>query len=650
MQKVRTFFVGRPRSLSDQTLMHKLSLVAFFAWVGLGADGLSSSCYGPSEAFVTLGNHFYLGIFVALASALTVFVISASYTQIIELFPQGGGGYLVASKLLSPTIGMVSGCALLIDYVLTITVSVASGADAVFSLLPLEWYGYKLFFAMIIILILIVMNLRGVKESVAPLVPIFLTFVITHVFIIIYAVVRHSIELPQVVASTQSDVILATSQIGFFGMLLLVLRAYTMGAGTYTGIEAVSNGLPILREPRVETGKKTMRYMSFSLAFMVLGLMIAYLLYRVQAIPGKTLNAVLLGSVTAKWDLSIGTAFVLITLISEATILFVAAQTGFLGGPRVLANMAADGWAPKRFALLSDRLVTHNGVMIMGFSALVLMALSRGSVGFLIVLYSINVFITFFFAQLGMVKHWWSQRLQFPGWPAKLSVAGIGLVLTTFILAAVSIIKFNEGGWITLLVTGTLVAFSLAIKYTYKYVDRQIQKLDEKILGPEPPQSDFIPTIESGSFDPKAKTAVFFVKNYNGIGVSTVSNVLHSFKGVFKNILFVQFGLVTAGNLAEMHKVTDKIKCEVDHYVNLMKRHGYYSEGFCLTGTDTVDELPKIVPQIIKSFPEAVFFGGQVVFPKDTFFSRLLHNYTLFAIQKKLFENAVPFYIVPVQI
>ena len=134
--RLKTVLIGKSRDLSDQGIFHKLSLIAFFAWVGLGADGLSSSCYGPEEAFKALDGHIYLSLIVAAASVVTVFVISASYSQIIELFPTGGGGYLVASKLLSPGTGVVSGSALLIDYVLTITLSVASGADALFSLLP----------------------------------------------------------------------------------------------------------------------------------------------------------------------------------------------------------------------------------------------------------------------------------------------------------------------------------------------------------------------------------------------------------------------------------------------------------------------------------------------------------------------------------
>src|SRR5271155_3572448 len=135
--------IGPPRDVRDPEIFHSLSLVAFLAWVGLGSDGLSSSCYGPEEAFLALGNHQYLAVFLAMLTALTVLVISASYSQTIDLFPTGGGGYLVATKLLGPYAGLFSGGALVVDYVLTISISIASGADAIFSFMPYHWHFLK---------------------------------------------------------------------------------------------------------------------------------------------------------------------------------------------------------------------------------------------------------------------------------------------------------------------------------------------------------------------------------------------------------------------------------------------------------------------------------------------------------------------------
>jgi len=263
VKKIKNIFIGKSRNIKDNAIFHNLTLAAFFAWVGLGADGLSSSCYGPQEAFLALGGHVSLSIFVGIAAAITIFIISSSYSQIIELFPTGGGGYLVASKLLSPTTGMVSGCALLIDYVLTITVSIACGADAIFSLLPLEWHSSRLVFAMCAVVAMAILNMRGIKESILPLIPIFILFLVTHIFIIFYVFFKHTPELPQMASAMKFDFGSAVSQVGIFGVIFLVLRAYSMGAGTYTGIEAVSNGLPALRDPKVETAKKAMRYMSF---------------------------------------------------------------------------------------------------------------------------------------------------------------------------------------------------------------------------------------------------------------------------------------------------------------------------------------------------------------------------------------------------
>src|SRR5467141_4775142 len=168
-QRFKRILLGRPKDVQDPHLFHTLSLAAFLAWVGLGADGLSSSAYGPEEAFKNLGDHQYLAVFLALATGITVLVISAAYTKIIEHFPLGGGGYAVASRLLGPRAGVVSGSALLIDYVLTTTTSVAAGGEAVFSNLPAQWHAWKLPVEVVVLLLLTILNLRGVKESIQVL-------------------------------------------------------------------------------------------------------------------------------------------------------------------------------------------------------------------------------------------------------------------------------------------------------------------------------------------------------------------------------------------------------------------------------------------------------------------------------------------------
>ena len=652
--RVKALLIGRALSPHDRSVFHKLSLIAFFAWVGLGADGLSSSCYGPQEAFLALGTHPYLSIFIGLASALTVFVISTSYSQIIELFPTGGGGYLVASKLLSPTVGMVSGCALLIDYVLTITISIASGADALFSFLPAGWLPYKLSFAIMGVLVLTLLNLRGVKESVVTLVPVFMIFVVTHIFVILYALIMHAGDLGQVLNATADNVRQAHTELGLLGMLMLMLRAYSMGAGTYTGIEAVSNGLPILREPQVQTGKRTMLYMAISLAFTATGLMFAYLLLHVNYQEGKTLNAVLFETLTANWGAG-ARWFVLVTLISEALLLFVAAQAGFLDGPRVLSNMALDRWMPTKFATLSDRLVTQNGIMLMGVAAFLVMRLSGGSVRFLVVLYSINVFITFTLSQLGMVRHWWITERGVDHRRKKLLINGLGLVLCSAILVLMTVLKFREGGAITVVLTAGLVAVALLIHRHYRYTGRLLRRLDDLVqsAATETGMSDTAKSKPELECNPKAKTAIILVSGFNGLGLHTLYGVMRMFGDVFKNFVFVQVGIVDAGNFKgsdEIERLRSHVLEEVDHYVNYMREHGHYAEGFYSLGTDVVEELAQLAPKIVTKFPNSVFFGGQLVFPKDTVASRWLHNYTVFAVQKRFYRAGFPFVLLPIRV
>src|SRR5215813_11555217 len=163
LSKLRQALIGKPRDPLDPHTRHHIALIAFFAWVGLGADGLSSSCYGPEESYLALGVHTHFGLYLAAAIAVTVFIISLAYNQVIELFPNGGGGYKVATRLIGPRAGLVSGAALIVDYILTIAISVASGADALFSLMPAGSHGWKIPFAIAVTGVLIVLNLRGMK-------------------------------------------------------------------------------------------------------------------------------------------------------------------------------------------------------------------------------------------------------------------------------------------------------------------------------------------------------------------------------------------------------------------------------------------------------------------------------------------------------
>src|SRR5664280_429207 len=610
IKKLKSSIIGAPRNPLDINIFHKLSLISLFAWVGLGSDAMSSSSYGPQEAYLALGGHTYLALFVALGIVLTIFVISTSYSQIVELFPTGGGGYLVASKLLSTYLGMLSGCALLIDYVLTISISIASGVDAVLSFLPVNWQIIKLEFAFFVIIVLILLNLRGIKESVLFLVPIFALFAITHVILITYAFSTHLTSIPAVMNGTVTDAHSVTSEVGFAGLLFIILHSYSMGAGTYTGLEAVSNAVPVLREPRVHTAKRTMHLMAISLAFMAAGLLFVYILYNVVHEPGKTLNATLFENVTKSWG-ALGTYFVIATLMSEAGLLFVAAQTGFIDGPRVLANMALDRWVPTKFATLSDRLVTQNGILIMGISALIMVFLTKGSVERLVVLYSIAVFITFFLSQAGMVRHWWKSKTKVKNWKKKFIINGVGLVMTVLILISVILVKFNEVGWVTLLIIAAFAGVVFIIRRHYDSVSVLIKELNAEIINS--PESTYIIKNDTSDINMQDKTAVLLVNGFNGLGIHTLSSIFKLFGGTFKNFVFVQIGVIDAGvfkGIEEINGLQAEVNKDIGKYVELISSYGYHAESITSIGTDVVAEVTKLEPDILKKFPNAVFFGG----------------------------------------
>src|SRR3954470_16436968 len=409
-KRVQRLLFGRALSPHDKSVFHNLSLVAFFAWVGLGADGLSSSCYGPEEAFLALGGHKHLGLSLAAGIAIPVFIISLAYNQVIELFPNGGGGYKVATNLLGPHAGLVSGAALIVDYVLTIAISIASGADALFSLLPLGVHGFKVGVEFAAIILLVMLNLRGMKEAIKFLLPIFIGFVVVHVLLICYGIYAHAERLPDLIPETLNETTGLARETGWIFVVSTILLAYSQGGGTYTGLEAVSNNVNTLAEPRIATGKWTMFYMATSLAFTAGGIMLLYLLWNVTQSPGQTLNAVVFKSIIDHFDLGgevINGGALMGVLILEAGLLFVAANTGFLGGPAVLSNMAADSWVPHKFHYLSTRLVTQNGILVMGVGALAILFWTRGSVTLLVVLYSVSVFLTFAISLFGLCRYWW---------------------------------------------------------------------------------------------------------------------------------------------------------------------------------------------------------------------------------------------------
>lgn len=631
-EKTRLVLFGPPRDLQDKSLFHRLSLIPILAWIGLGADGLSSSSYGPDEAFRTLGEHTYLCVALAAATAVTVFVIAAGYSRMIERFPHGGGGYIVATTLLGPRIGVISGCALLVDYILTVTVSLAAAGEALFSFIPRDWHTFALPCDIAFICILVVLNIRGVRESVLAMSPIFLLFAVSHLVVIVGGLTAHAGEIGHTVHQVREGFSGGLSTLGLGGMLLLGLHAYSLGGGTYTGIEAVSNGLPILREPRVHSGKRTMLYMSTSLAFTAGGLLLLYLLWNIRPQEGMTMNAVLLQKMTE--GLPGGQAMAFITLFSEAALLVVAAQAGFVDGPRVLANMALDSWMPRHFATLSNRLTTQNGILLMGAAGLGLLLYTKGDVRQLVVLYSINVFLTFSLSMFGMLRRAIKAPRQEVGRRRELVLFTVAFVLCATILVVTTIEKFHEGGWLTLLITGGLVLGCFGVRRHYQALATKLRDLFVELE-----RLSHHAHGTAGEVNRAEPTAAVLVGSYGGLGIHTLMNLFRAFPGQYKNVVFLGVGVLDSAAYHDEHsmdRIREQMEQALARFVDLSRRLGLPATSRYAIGTDVVEEAEQLCLSVAKDFPRTTFFAGKIIFQRESWYQPLLHNETALALQKRL--------------
>ena len=643
--RVKHVLFGKARDINEPSLFHKISLIPVLAWIGLGADGLSSSSYGPEEAFRALQGHTYLAFALAAATALTVIIISMSYSRLIEAFPLGGG-YQVASKLLGPRIGVVSGSALLVDYILTIAVSMVAAGDALFSLLPIEWQFARLPLTVCMIVALTVLNIRGVRESVVALAPIFFLFLLTHALLIGGGIFMHVGNVPVIVEKATTGFGEGYSALGLVGLLAIFARAYSMGGGTYTGIEAVSNAMPIMREPRVRTAKRTMIYMATSLSITAAGLLICYLLWDINPEPGRTMNAVLAYNIAAHFPA--GQLFVVLTMFAAGALLVVGAQAGFIGGPRVLANMAVDSWVPRHFATLSERLTTQNGIVLMGAASLVLVLYTRGNIHSLVIMYSINVFLTFSLSMFGMLKLWITRS------GSKKRIRHVLLFLIGFLLCATVLVittveKFTEGGWLTVVVTGLLVVLCMVIRAHYRGIAVRLNKLNQD-LSDIPTEPITAPRAE---FDPRKATAGVLVAGYGGLGVHTVLNILRTFRGQFNNIVFLSVGVVDSGEMKgseEIQLLKERTEESLKRYVELAERLGIPSAYRMSMGTDVVENAHSLCMVAAKEFPRITFFAGQLVFQHESWYTRLLHNQTAFSLQKRLIWDGQTMVVMPIRV
>ncbi len=458
LTRLKDFLIGPPlptREYKDKRLNKIRALAAF------SPDALSSIAYANQEIYLALlvagsaGLGLAWPIGLAIAGVLTVAAIS--YYQTIHAYPSGGGSYIVARSNLGTLPGLIAASALLIDYLLTAAVSLTAGVDAIASAFP-SLLPYRVPVALMILAVITLANLRGLKETGTLMsIPVYL-FLFTYLPMLAYGMIRLAIDGPAAPVITQP----ASQGITTF----LILHAFATGCTALTGIEAISNGVPAFKPPESKNAGYTLIVMAVLMGVLFVGSIGLTQFLGIVAGPQETILSAL-----ARRLLGRGVLYFLIQ-ISTMLILAVAANTSFADFPRVASILARDGFLPRQFTGLGDRLVFQNGIISLAVATGALIFLFRGDTHLLIPLFAVGAFLAFTLSQTGMVLHWWRERGR--GWIFKLTANGFGAIATFTTLIVVGYSKFLEGAWITVLIIPIIVLVFYKIRSHYQEVAREL--------------------------------------------------------------------------------------------------------------------------------------------------------------------------------
>jgi len=466
----RTRLFGRPLATADaphQTIGKGLGLAVF------ASDALSSTAYATQEILLVLAAAgtaaFSYAFPIAGAIVVLLLIVTISYEQTIHAYPDGGGAYIVARDNLGQIAAQVAGAALLSDYILTVSVSVSSGAAQLASAFP-ALYEYRVPLAVGLVAFVMFINLRGVKESGTIFAVPTYCFLAMMVFTLGVGFWRYAIgQLGQVVDPPPLETPHELASLSVF----LILHAFSNGTTALTGVEAISNGITAFKEPRSHNAGVTLAWMSAVLATLFLG--ITFLAGRIGAIPSEGETVISQLARTA-FD---GRGLVYLGVMATTTLILVmAANTAFSGFPRLSAIQAADGFLPRQLTYRGSRLVFSRGIVVLAIASALLIVAFQASVTRLIPLYAIGVFLSFTLSQAGMTLRWrrMGRSLERPpkGWRWKMALNGLGAVLTALVTMVFAVTKFQEGAWVVLLVLPAFVFAFLAIRAHYRVTAEQL--------------------------------------------------------------------------------------------------------------------------------------------------------------------------------
>lgn len=474
---IRSFLLGKPIASSKA---HDEKLSPLIGLPVLASDALSSVAYGTEAIaqILMLGTQVALLdlVPIALCIAVLIAIIATSYNQTIHAYPSGGGSYIVASENLGETAGLIAGAALLIDYVLTVSVSIAAGVAAIISAFPGAHIGI-VSVSLAAILLITYVNLRGVKESgTLFMVPVY-TFIFSIVVMILLGLWRaHGNPLPvqHVVTDVTPE---SASGVAGIAAVFLLLRAFAAGCTALTGVEAVSNGIPVFKDPASKNASTTLKWMATILISMFLGISILSRFLPHVSLISDSNNPDYRSLVSQVAEFAFGSNRAVgfyIVQFSTAVILVLAANTSFADFPRLSSLLARDGFLPRSLSRLGDRLVFHNGILILGVLSAVLIIIHKGQLDSLLPLYAVGVFSAFTLSQAGMVVHWNRLKTKEKHWKHNAFINGIGAFCSGVVLVIIFVTKFKEGAYEVAILMAVLFALFKAIKLRYKSINRQL--------------------------------------------------------------------------------------------------------------------------------------------------------------------------------
>jgi hypothetical protein len=313
--------------------------------------------------------------------------------------------------------------------------------------------------------------------------------------------------------------------------------------------------------------------------------------------------------------------------------------------------MALDSWMPHRFSQLSDRLVTKNGIYLMGLAAAASLIYTHGDITTLVVMYSINVFITFSLTELGMSRHWILERRRVRNWKRLLGIHGTGLVMCVSILTITAFEKFRQGGWISLAATSAVVALCFAIHRHYQSVRASLKRLDEVLTTL--PAAQTIENVGPSRLDPNTQTAVISVASFSGFGIHQILSIHKAFPNYFKQFLFVSAAVVDSGTFKgaeEIDRLERNTEENLRKYIAWSQQQGLLADYRMALGTEAVSTVEEICVQVAQEFPRAIFFMGRLIFREEKWYHRLLHNETPAAIERRLQFQGIQAMVLPIRV